>query len=152
MIGRLAERRKKLPQVRDNDTSESEYSSECQAPCSPPTETNPESVASFISCGGGEGQGRGRARGDAAALEFLSLRRELLQISSLNLSVLRCLRTRAKDSSSLRASSSPLGSFIPSGDSSLISLFSSFFSCPEVSSVCRQPPPPARRSDSSVRP
>lgn len=103
---------------------------QCQTPCSPPTEDASTICLLLYFTGGEAGVGRG-----AAAVEVLSPWREPPQHFSLNLSILCCLGTLAEDSSP-RAPSSPLGSFIPSGDSSLISLFFlPLFSCPEVASV-----------------
>lgn len=78
MIGRLAERRKKLPQVRDNYATESEYSSECQTRCSPPTE-DASRICLLLYFTGGRGGVREERRalgGGAAAVKVLSPWRE----------------------------------------------------------------------------
>lgn len=120
MIGRLAERRKTLPQVRDNYATESEYSSECHTDGS----FSSDRMCLLLYFTGGRGGVREERKG-GGAVEVFSPWREAPQHFSLNLSILCRLGTRAEDSSP-RAPSSPLGSFIPSGDSALISL--SFFS------------------------
>lgn len=106
MIGRLAERRKKLPQLRDNYATESEYSSESQTPRSPPT----EDVWLLCFTGGGRSGVRKERRGlgggsfksmarASAALQPKSLHPLLLSELGLKIRLLALCRLRSAPSS-----------------------------------------------------